>query len=493
MLTGNTSFESLGRLVPDARNNSESCRITGTGKVVDAASDDSNTPEPSVTSTAGPGNESHASPIALHAEQERVLPVFPISRRFSRKHPNWSVFRRRLQKAKAGDEGNMGDEPKSAGAGLPMLPPNGQLEADHHPTNEICPATPPQSGGEVGYAHLHCRATRATAGSNQPMPSHAFSSRAQEVPPLVIGLIYKRVPATAASLNIVITVTTAIERAAQNNLIFSLRTTEERVGHAHPTLPDDEGTGEPIWPDAESRLQPCSPHSAVPSRGVDTQQSSDDEGNNDCELADASSRMQPPASRNHVNLQHITSRCDVTTGGMASQRDLSRHRHRDTDDEKDYCPSVCSETEHNEDYIVRPPPHKRRRVGTMTIPLGGISSQPQTRLSCGGDSSRGARRLGSTPAATLEELAQVEDAVLPSSVLQSDGSPHTLKVQFTWDPCAEHGARYCETENQGHHNEEAPRGETEEQRDHEGTRTTQLQLQVGQDTRQPETTQRSFG
>ena len=60
------------------------------------------------------------------------------------KHPNWSVFCRRLQKAKANDEGNKGDEPKPVDAGLPLPPPNSQPEANHHPNNEMCPATPPQ-------------------------------------------------------------------------------------------------------------------------------------------------------------------------------------------------------------------------------------------------------------------------------------------------------------------------------------------------------------
>jgi hypothetical protein len=105
------------------------------------------------------------------------------------------------------------------------------------------------------------------------------------------------------------------------------------------------------WRMPSHAFSPRSLHSAVPSRGVDLQQSSgscglpqhrnhhndndrasvagsptlpDDEENNDCELSDASPRMQLPASRDQADLQHTTSRCNVTISGMASQRDLSR-------------------------------------------------------------------------------------------------------------------------------------------------------------------------
>jgi len=40
----------------------------------------------------------------------------------------------------AGDE----PEPKPADDGLPLPLPNSQLEADYHPTDEMCPGTPPQ-------------------------------------------------------------------------------------------------------------------------------------------------------------------------------------------------------------------------------------------------------------------------------------------------------------------------------------------------------------
>ena len=64
------------------------------------------------------------------------------------------------------------------------------------------------------YVHPYYRATRAPASSNRQMPSYTFSPRAQATPPPVVGLIHNSGPAAAASLNIVITETTTIERVA---------------------------------------------------------------------------------------------------------------------------------------------------------------------------------------------------------------------------------------------------------------------------------------
>ena len=79
------------------------------------------------------------------------------------------------------------------------------------------------------YTHLYYQTTKAPASPNQQMPSHAFSPRAQAAPPPIIGLIYYKGPAAAASPNIVITLTTTIEQAAQNTLTFLHQTIEERV------------------------------------------------------------------------------------------------------------------------------------------------------------------------------------------------------------------------------------------------------------------------
>ncbi|KAL2186847.1 hypothetical protein L209DRAFT_802929, partial [Thermothelomyces heterothallicus CBS 203.75] len=158
------------------------------GKGVDAATDDSDAPEPSVTSTAGLDDASPASPIALHAEQDRPVPVSPASPASHRalvcagsscrqgdgcaRHPKLSASYYRLRnakspKAKADNEGSEDDEPELADAGLALQPPSSQdrrdvgqcnadLKADHRPTcppvlddrgelNGMCPAVPPQA------------------------------------------------------------------------------------------------------------------------------------------------------------------------------------------------------------------------------------------------------------------------------------------------------------------------------------------------------------
>ncbi|EJT71107.1 hypothetical protein GGTG_10367 [Gaeumannomyces tritici R3-111a-1] len=208
------------------------------GKSVDAASDDSDVPEPSVSSMAGLGDESPASPVALDAEYDPPVPASPASRHAlacaagsscrqgdgRAGHPNLSAFYRRLRdakslKAKADNEGSEGDEPEPADAGLLLQPPNSQDRIDF-------PAVPPQVV-ESRARIPHCRTTRAPASSNRRMPSHAFSPRAHAAPPPVVGLIYNRGPAAATSFDIVITAATAFKQVTQNTAILSFWTTEE--------------------------------------------------------------------------------------------------------------------------------------------------------------------------------------------------------------------------------------------------------------------------
>ncbi|KAK4098798.1 hypothetical protein N658DRAFT_509238 [Parathielavia hyrcaniae] len=434
-----TSFKSLGGLLSEARDKVQSSRISGPGKGVDAASDDHNAPEPSVTSMAGPSNESHASPITLHAEQERLVPLSPISRRlpmcagWSRlpvdrcpKHPNWSVFCRQFQKAKADDEGNKGDEPEPADAGLPLPPPNCQLEAGHHPTNDMCPATPPQ--------------VVESWASTPTLPDDESTSELE--PAGAEPRLQPQSPSGAASGR-------GVDPQQRSDSCGLSEHRDHRDDNdqasdpeqRHPLAPDDGEKNDEEGPAAP-------PHARESVAGLPTLL--DDGGNDDHEPASESPPMQPPAGRDQANLQHTAGRCDATTSEMASERDLSRRRHRNTDGEEDYCPSVCSDAEHSEDDIVRPPPNKRRRGGTVIIATSGTASQQQARLSYS-DASGGAQRLSrhprrqrgaayppsspgediemdSTPAATFEELP-LGDAVLKR--VTRDGSPPTFMVQFT--------------------------------------------------------------
>ncbi|KAM7184498.1 hypothetical protein V8F33_012959 [Rhypophila sp. PSN 637] len=70
-----TSFESLDGLLQNAHNKVKSGHVTGTGKGVDADSDNGDTPKPSFSSNAGSENGSPPSPIAMHTEQNRPVPA----------------------------------------------------------------------------------------------------------------------------------------------------------------------------------------------------------------------------------------------------------------------------------------------------------------------------------------------------------------------------------------------------------------------------------
>ncbi|KAK4149623.1 hypothetical protein C8A00DRAFT_37779 [Chaetomidium leptoderma] len=119
-----TSFESLDELL---RSKVKSSSASDTDKSVDAVLGDSDAPEFWVTSMAGPGNKSPASPVGLHMGQDRPVPASPGSLASRCAHPcarpschqGLGCASRRLRnskspKDKAENEGSEGDEPESA-------------------------------------------------------------------------------------------------------------------------------------------------------------------------------------------------------------------------------------------------------------------------------------------------------------------------------------------------------------------------------------------
>lgn len=134
---------------------------------------------------------------------------------------------------------------------------------------------------------------------------------------------------------------------------------------------------------------------------------------------------------------------------------------------------MCSDTEHSEDEALRPPRRKRRRASAATHTAGGTAPQQRARPDYS-DSSREARRPPSrrprrqrsathlslsreptlerdtetdrTPAVTFEEWP-LGNAVLKRGIM--DDSTHTFMLQFTWGPCAEHGAGHRGAESRG--------------------------------------------
>ncbi|KAK4676822.1 NAD-dependent deacetylase hst3 [Podospora pseudoanserina] len=63
-------FESLDRLLQNARNRVKFGRVTGTGKGVDAGSNDSDAPEPLVSSNAGPESQGE---VSLNGDNDILL------------------------------------------------------------------------------------------------------------------------------------------------------------------------------------------------------------------------------------------------------------------------------------------------------------------------------------------------------------------------------------------------------------------------------------
>ena len=378
------------------------------------------------------------------------------------------------------DEGIKGDEPESADARLPLQRPDSQFEADHHPTNGMCPTTPPQ----VAESRA-CIPTLLDDESTSELEPADAEPRLQPQDPSGTASgrgVDRQQRSGSCGLSQHPDHRDNDRTNSPEPHLFAPDDRGESVA-CSPTLLDDESTGEPEPADAEPSLLPQSPSGTAPRRGVDPQQMSssgglsphpdhyddddqaseerhpltpddrgekgseecpaalpqaqesaagpptlpDDEGNNGHELADASPPMHPPAGR------------DQASGRGRGTRPFRQcRRRRDADEAED---RMYSNAEHSEDDVVQPPPRKRRRGGTC------------------GDSARGAQRsarrprlqrgtahpllsperdikVDRTPAATFEEFP-FGDAVLKRVTM--DGSPSTFMVQFTWDSCAAHG------------------------------------------------------
>lgn len=131
----------------------------------------------------------------------------------------------------------------------------------------------------------------------------------------------------------------------------------------HPPGPDDRGEQ-----DADGSVMPPQ----VQASRASIPRSSDDESNNHLELANTEPFTQPSTSQDQV----------------IPQRNIGRHRHYDTDDVGDYRPIVGLDAEYSQDDdVVRPRGHKRRRISTSTPTNRGTIPKRQTRPHCTGSRS----------------------------------------------------------------------------------------------------------
>ncbi|KAK0655549.1 hypothetical protein B0T16DRAFT_384400 [Cercophora newfieldiana] len=332
-----TSFESLSGLLLDARNKIKSGSVTGTGKGVDAASDDNNTLEQDQPNSGISG-----------------VPSLP--------------------NAKAGNEDSEGDKAEPADAGLPPQPPscqdqinfqrdlggqcNTNLEADHRPscraaaddesTSELepvdaesclqpqsrcgtassCGVDPQQKSGSCHLSqHRGHRddSDRKVAESDWPKPAADPHRRSQS-------------PYSAAS---------------------SPRVETQQC--SDPSVQDDRGEQKEgfVAPPQAQESRASMPRSPV-------------EGSNAPELAHTELSMQPSASPDQANLQH----------------NIGRHRHFGPSDGGDCGTVADSVAERGQDDDVAQPPRKRREIRTSSPTTCRTTPEPQTRLHRTGQAQR---------------------------------------------------------------------------------------------------------
>ena len=413
------------------------------------------------------------------------------------KHPNGSRFCRRFLEVKADDKANKGDEPKPADAGLPLPLPNSQLEADYA-TDVMCPATLPkvlQSWARTPTLPDDESTSELEPADAKPRlqpqsPSGATSGHGVDP--------QQRSGSRDLSQHRDHRDDNDRTSSPEHPDLFTPNDRGESAA-CSLTLPDDESTGELESADTEPHFPPQSPSGAASSRGIDLQQRSgscclsqhgghhgdsvqtsnleyrhplvpdvggeqgveisvvppqvqesragmlilsSDETGNEYELANT----EPSAGQERVNLRHNIGR---------------RRRRRDTNDEE-CSPIVGSDDKQGKDEdAVQPPRGKRRRVNTSapttrTAPkrqahlrYTNLSLQAQQSPPTQGPKRRQSQRISkpqSSGASALEEetlgaaFASFEEwpleAVLKRVLV---GGAAKFQVEFTWNPCTNHG------------------------------------------------------
>ncbi|KAK4163057.1 hypothetical protein QBC43DRAFT_70136 [Cladorrhinum sp. PSN259] len=317
-----TSFESLDELI-----RKKTGRITGiASKGVDAASNNSEAPKPSVTSMADLDNASPASPPALHSA--RCVCFSPVTRgdRCIR-HPRLSVMYRLAREAKsleckADHEGSEGDEPELADAGLPLQP----VPDDRGEQNGMCPTVSPQVGESSA-----CLPTLQKDESTRELEPADGESRIEPQSPYSTTSGRGVTPQpTSVSYGL------SQHRDQRSNTI---QTSDPK--HRRPLVSDNrgeqDGDGSVVLPQVQGSR-------------ADMLSLSGDRSGNEGKMVNAEPSAQPSASQVQANLEH----------NVSPRR---RRRHCDTDDEEDCAPIAGTDVEQGKNEGVdQPAPGKRRRV-----------------------------------------------------------------------------------------------------------------------------------
>jgi hypothetical protein len=375
--------------------------------------------------------------------------------------------------AEADIKGSERDELEPADAGLPLQPPysqdridfrrdaggqcNADLEADYRPTcspvpddrreqNGMCSAVPPQV--------VESRASASTLSEDDSTGKLELVDAQPRFQP--------QSPCDAAPSRRVDPQLRSGSCRLQDRDYCDDSVQTSDPEHRRPLVPDDreeqdeDGTGAP--PQAQDG------RAGTPSL-------SDHESGNERELPNTEPSMQPSASQERVNLHHNITR-------------RRRRRRCDADDEEDCSPVVGSDAKQgkNED-VIQPPPGKRRRVNSSTLTTRRTAPKRRTRPQCTNSQSphtqgssptqhpkrRQGQRSSSKPQpsetpqsskrSALEEETRAEatfasfeewplDAVVLKRALVNGIA--TFQVQFTWNPCLNHGRNDTARETKRH-------------------------------------------
>jgi hypothetical protein len=343
-----TSFPPLDELLATACKELKSRSVVGAASnSVNAAPDDSDVPEPSVSNGPGADNESSASPIALPAEQDRRVPASLRSLQCAGlacreglgcpKHPNLSAYyrRRRNPESLEAEADNALYPTETLPSGSSDIGETELLNGRSLTREDQYSA---ETGDDTGCLPLASSGIREGTlcrdeGSEGDEPEPANSEPPSQPPD--VGGDYN------------------------SNL-------EEDYRPAHPPVSDDRG---------EQRE-----HGSVPPQVQEGR---------------ASLPRVSNESNNERRKRRRPSNTAIATGGTASQPQARCRRRRDADDGKDYRPGAHGDAERSEDDddVVQSPRRKRSKASDTTV---STASQRQTRPHRG-DSSRKARTLSQRP------------------------------------------------------------------------------------------------
>ncbi|KAK4248233.1 hypothetical protein C7999DRAFT_40515 [Corynascus novoguineensis] len=426
-----TSFESLDELVLKACK-VESRRVTGTGNRVDAASDDSDVPEPSVTSRPGLDGE-------FANQQQRLAGCAEFGPGPASAADNTSHDATVLE-TDAASLAEHGATHHGDGMQRSSRPPEKPCGTTSNRDGSICldieeeDRRYPFSPAALRRRSQARRAAKSAYNAAEPDPLCRPQESAADLEPVdTEPRLPPQSPCSAAS-----------GRGVDPQQGFGSCGLPQHRDHCddndqasgpeqrHPLAPDDGGEKN----DEEGPTAP--PQARESMAGLPTLP--DGGGNVDHEPAGASPPMQPPAGRDQakrVSLQQSNCR--------------RRQRRYDADDEENCSPIAGSDAKRGKDGdVVQPPRGKRCKVNTAPKRQARLRTNSPSQQAQQGPKRRQSQRRVSNPqssgaSALGEETPEAAFASFEEWPLEAVlkrvwvGGAATFQVEFTWNPCTNHG------------------------------------------------------